>query len=407
MQTEFSLLHNGMTTFSIRNLSMNQESFQILRHTLTRRFLERGCALSDDGEYTFTLAVDKSLTNDRFRLTTEGSTTTFTAANDCALHAAVGYYLMKSRFDGTGGFTPYEKAVDFTPAKPLRGMYFATHFHNFYEEAPLLEVYEVIEDLALRGCNALLVWYDMHHFSSIDEPKSISLIERLKAFMRYAKAIGMKASMMTLANEGFDSSPEPLRASFRVENGYHTKPCGVYDRELCPSKPGGMEEILRERRAVLEAFSDVQPDYICYWPYDQGGCTCPDCAPWGANGYLRILPEFLRLVQEIMPDTRLILSTWYFDHFIDGEWDAFWKKLLAGEIKGFDYIMSFFHGGVLPDCIKRDGIPKAIRFIEFPEISMQECAPWGGFGANPLCRSIDRTNMASGHLYEGGYPYVE
>lgn len=109
----------------------------------------------------------------------------------------------------------------------------------------------------------------------------------------------------------------------------------------------------------------------------------------------------------MLPGTKIILSTWYFDRFIPGEWDAFWKKLTAGEVSGFDYIMSFFHGGVLPECIKRDGVPKGVKFIDFPEISMHGCRPWGGFGTNPLCRFLDRTNMGSGHLYHGGYPYSE
>ena len=38
---------------------------------------------------------------------------------------------------------------------------------------------------------------------------------------------------------------------------------------------------------------------------------------------------------------------------------------------------------------------------------MHGCRPWGGFGANPLCRFLDRTNMGSGYLYNGGYPYSE
>lgn len=396
-----------MTTFALKNLSMGKESFAVLHHALERRLSERGCRLGENAAYTFTLAVDSTLNDDRYTVVPDGGTVAFTAANDCALHAAVGRYLTESRFDGNGGFWAYQKKIDFTPAKPLRGMYFATHFHNFYHNAPVEEVFEVIEDLALRGCNALLVWYDMHHFRSIDQPESVELITRLKAFMRYAKQIGMKASMTMLSNEGFDSSPVELRASFLVENGYHTKPDGIYEREICPSKPGGIEEIIRERREVFNAFADVKPDYVCYWPYDQGGCTCPDCTPWGANGFLRILPRFIELLNEVLPGTRLILSTWYFDRFISGEWDAFWKKLIAGEVQGFDYIMSFFHDGVLPECIRRDGIPDGVKFIDFPEISMQGCRPWGGFGANPLCRFIDRTNMGSGHLYHGGYPYSE
>ncbi len=35
------------------------------------------------------------------------------------------------------------------PDKPIRGIYFATHFHNYYHEAPLEEIADYIEDLAL------------------------------------------------------------------------------------------------------------------------------------------------------------------------------------------------------------------------------------------------------------------
>ena len=398
-----------MTTFYIQNISMGKDSFEVLLNTLTRRFGERGCELcnAQDADYTFRLAKDPELSSDRYIIVPDGKEISFTAANDCALHAAVGRFLYDSRFDGIGGFEPSAEKVDFTPAKPLRGMYFATHFHNFYHEAPVSEVYEVIEDLALRGCNALLVWYDMHHYTSIDQPESVALISRLKLFLKYAKKIGMSASLTMLANEGFDSSPEQLRATFLVENGYHTKPYGIYNREICPSKPGGIEEILRERRQVLEAFSDVNIDFVCYWPYDQGGCTCEKCTPWGSNGFLRILPHFQKLLAEVCPGCKLIISAWYFDRFIDGEWEAFMKKIRSGEVSGFDYIMSFFFNGELPECIRRDGIPEGVRFIDFPEISMYSCTPWGGFGANPLGRFLDRTNMGSGHLYRGGFPYSE
>ncbi len=393
-------------TITLTNHSMPEASFAILRKTLTRRLGERLCSLGEGG-YTLSLSIDESYTDDRYTVVPGENSVALTAGNAAALHAAVGRFLFASRFDGHGGFTPLTEAVDFTPARPLRGMYFATHFYNFYHNAPLEEVYAVIEDLALRGCNALLVWYDMHHYTAVDQPESLEMIDRLKAFMRYAKQIGMLASMTLLSNEGFDSSPEHLRADGHVQNGYHAHLDGFYHRELCPSKPGGLAEILAERRTVLEAFADVQPDYVCFWPYDQGGCTCADCAPWGANGLLKIFPHFVKLVREVWPGTRFIFSTWYFDKFIKGEWEAFYPRLTDGTLAEADYIMSFFFRGQLPEVIAREGIPEGVRFIDFPEISMYSCMPWGGFGANPLARFLDETNEKSGHLYAGGYPYSE
>ena len=392
--------------FTLQNLSMPEESFAVLRRALERRFAERGCSLADSG-YTLTLRLDEALTGDRYLVEPAGNAVTLTAGNACALHAAAGRFLFESRFDGDGGFVPLCEAIDFTPERPLRGMYFATHFHNYYHNAPVEKVYDVIEDLALRGCNALLVWYDMHHYRSIDQPESVEMIARLKAFLHYAKRIGMKASLTMLSNEAFDSSPEHLRADWMPRGNYHSMLDGHYHREICPSKPGGIEEILRMRRQVFEAFADVKPDYVCFWPYDQGGCTCPDCEPWGANGLLKIYPHFVRLLHEVLPETRLIFSTWYFDNFIDGEWEAFYPHLRSGELHDADYIMSFFFRGQLPDVLKREGIPEGVRFIDFPEISMYSCRPWGGFGANPLARFLDETNEKSGHLYAGGFPYSE
>lgn len=400
-----------MVSFLIKNISMGEDSFSILLGTLERRLEERRCMVVTDEatfvDYTFTFDVDERLANDKYIIEVKGKCIEFTAANDCALHAAAGRFLLDSSFDGLGGFVPAALRVEHTPEKPLRGMYFATHFHNFYHNAPLEKVYEVIEDLALRGCNAVLVWYDMHHFESIDCESSRQLINRLKAFMAYAKRIGMKASMTMLANEGFSSSPQELRASFLAENGYHSQPVGRFECEICPSAEGGMDEIIRERKEMLEAFADVSPDLICIWPYDQGGCTCKACTPWGANGYLRILPEFKKLVKQIMPNTELILSTWDFDCFITGEWDAFYEKLIGGEVVEFDYILSYFLNGNLPECIKKHGIPEGVKFIDFPEISMNSCDPWGGFGGSVLGSVIECTNKNSGHLYSGGFPYSE
>lgn len=93
----------------------------------------------------------------------------------------------------------------------------------------------------------------------------------------------MGASLLMLANEGFAASPVSLRARFEIENGYKRITLGHYGCEICPGTEEGIAEIMRERREVLSRFSDLRIDYAALWPYDQGGCTCAGCVPWGAR----------------------------------------------------------------------------------------------------------------------------
>ena len=396
---------------SLINAGTDPSAFGILRETLRRHIELRSVVLAEAGEAAFELSVrtdPAALPHEgRYIIESDGCRAVISAADTAAVFAGLGRFLEESRFDGRGGFEPFAGRIDFTPARPLRGMYFATHFQNFYHNAPIGRVYEVIEDLALRGCNSLLVWFDMHHFSSMDDPEAVRLTERLRAMIGYANRIGITGSLTMLSNEGFASSPQELRAEWTAQNGYTAAPDGHYHVEICPSKPGGIREILRERRAMLERFADLDIKYVCYWPYDQGGCTCEKCAPWGAGGFLRLFPHFRDLIKEMMPDTGIILSTWYFDKFISGEWDAFYPRMTDGTLDGVDYVMSFFHGGNVPRVIRERGIPQGIRMIDFPEISMHGCMPWGGFGASALPGFLGRTNAASGAFYSGGYPYSE
>lgn len=387
---------------------MSDASYKILTNSISRRLTERGLELSTgSADYTITLEVDLSYKNDRYTIEPQKDGAVLTAANDCSLHAALGRLLLESGFDGVGGFVPCSKSIDFTPAKPLRGMYFATHFYNFYHVAPIEEVYSVVEDLALRGCNSLLVWFDMHHYTSMQDPGAQAMAERLRNILIYANRIGISGALTMLSNEDFAGSPEELRAEWNVQGGYHTAPNGHYHVEICPSKKGGIEEILRARREMMSYFSDLDISHVVYWPYDQGGCTCRECEPWGSNGFLKLLPHFKELLGEVMPRTKIIVSTWYFDKFISGEWDSFYPRLTDGSLNYVDYIMSFFFNGAIPDCIRKNSIPDGVRFIDFPEISMYSCSPWGGFGASVLSRFLQRTNEKSGYLYSGGYPYSE
>ena len=383
------------------NKNMPAEVFDILRRAAERLLSMRGVGL--DGGFVVSLEVDGGLCDERYIITSNCDGCALRAAEPLALFAAFGRFLRKSRFDGAGGFEPFDGELDFTPIKKLRGMYFATHFENFYHTAPMEKVYEVIEDLALRGCNNLLVWFDMHHFESMKDEAAQSLVSRLRAILSYANKIGIGGSLTMLSNEAFSGSPEHLRAEWAVQNGYHATPDSHYHVEICPSKAGGIEEILRARREMLEYFADLKIDYVVYWPYDQGGCTCRDCAPWGSNGFIKLLPHFKSLIGEMMPATEIILSAWYFDKFTSGEWRGLCEAYARGKLCGTKYVLSFFENGNMPDV----PLPEGIEFIEFPEISMRGCSPWGGYGASHLAGFLDRTHAACKDIYSGAYPYSE
>jgi len=100
------------------------------------------------------------------------------------------------------------------------------------------------------------------------------------------------------------------------------------------------------------------------------------------------------LARNKLPGTRIILSTWFFD---EGEWQgldqAFTKR------KPFaDYILA--------EGTTRS-MPGNLPMVGFPEISMHETFPWGGFGATPLTqRAQAEWNAAKKHI-AGGFPYSE
>lgn len=393
-----------MAMICLKNGGVDKEDFERIEKIWIRQLSERGCEPSANGT-PVTLRLDKRIDEDEYRIFADG---TLVSGSKIGLLAALGRYLRDGSFDGKGGFTPATEDVALKMRSGIRGMYFASHFFNFYHVAPMEKIYEILDSLALRGCNALMAWYDMHHYTYVDDPESVKMIQRLKQIFRYAKALGMKLCFGTLANEAFSGTDDAIKADWRAVNGYKTPPVGHYHVEICPNAPGGMEEILRQRRAVLRAFSDIVFDFVSFWPYDQGGCTCAKCVPWGANGFLKIAPQFRKVVEEEMPGTKILCSTWRFGDFIDGEWQAFYQRMQEEQFQFFAYLFDYFSSlEAMPEGIRHGVMPGGKKMLSFPEISMRGAVPWGGFGANPMPAYLERNEREMGKYYEGGFPYSE
>ena len=180
------------------------------------------------------------------------------------LVAGAGKYLRTSRYD-QGGFTSGTWRGTSVPTRQARGMYFATHFHNFYHDAPVGKIQHYVEDLALWGLNELVVWYDAHHFNGFEDPEAVKFRKRLHDIMTAAKRSGMDVSLLVIGNEAYGDSPAELRTSGGGRGAVY--PCAV-----CPSKPEGMKYILKVLGEEFDWAADLKPRSVWIWPYDPGDC---------------------------------------------------------------------------------------------------------------------------------------
>ncbi|MBT9150709.1 MAG: hypothetical protein DDT40_00886 [candidate division WS2 bacterium] len=323
--------------------------------------------------------------------------------NERGLLYGVGKFLRTSRYD-KNGFTPGKWRGTSIPEKEFRGIYFATHFHNFYHEAPIEEVQHYVEELALWGYNAVAVWFDMHHFTSINDPNAKEMIKHLRAILIAARNIGIGTCFLGIGNEAYTNSPIELRADQTFPGTKHLR--GGFGIELCPNKSGAKELMLQWKEELFSAFSDIGLDYVVVGPYDQGGCCCEKCKPWGANGYLTMAKEISNLAHKYWPESKFILFTWLFDCVKpEGEWEGL-AKAFTPRPDWVDYIMADSHTD-FPEYPLKYGVPGGLPLLNFPEISMWGMSPWGGYGANPLPNRFQRLWKQVGNKLSGGFPYSE
>jgi hypothetical protein len=306
--------------------------------------------------------------------------------------------LLRTLHYAAGELTIPALSLSAAPRLPVRGIYFATHFYNFYHVAPLAEVDQVIEEFALWGGNSLCVWFDMHHFTSLSDPQAQAHLERLQHFAATAHGVGMQFGLTFIANEAYAGSPAALRP----------KPSpGSYGVELCPSIPAGLELIGKWQAEVLDAFPRV--DFIWAWPYDQGGCACERCTPWGANGFLVAAEQLARLFHERVPAGKVWLSTWLLDFMAgnSGEYAGLFRYIGEKQPEWFQGILAGTHGDTIPAPLLERPQPERYPLTWFPEISMWGMEPWGGYGANPLPTLCTRLRERLGAQTQGGWPYSE
>ena len=268
-----------------------------------------------------------------------------------------------------------------------------------------------IEELSLWGANSFLFWFETVSYDSFNDPKAQAMIVRLRTLLKTVKSLGLDTSLGCVANAGYKNSPMGLRADSNTEGhrGYHVnmgKQIFNFGPELCASKPGVLEMELGYCQEKFDAFRDIGLDYWFIWPYDNGGCTCPKCAPWGSNGYLRLAEPLARAYHRAFPQGKVILSAWSFDRWAIGEWEGIAARFSAQKPDWAQYLMAD-NVDEYPRYPLEHSIPGGLPLLNFPEISMWGQFPWGGYGANPQVDRIQARWDQSKRKLSGGFSYSE
>ncbi len=380
---------------------LSKDSGQVMKNiasVFTRRIEERsGARVSTQGnaEMKIELIINPGIGAEGFKIADGKDDNIQIIGNDQrGVLYGIGKFLRTSTYS-KDGFTAGKWRGTSVPEKPVRGMYLATHFYNFYQTAPVEEVERYIEDIALWGVNTIMVWYDMHHFKGFDDPEAVAFRDRLKQFTLTAQRLNIGVGFTMIGNEGYAGSPVNLQAISGGSRG------GYYPTDICPNKPGGMEYILKAKEEFFNWCRDIKPEYVCIWPYDQGGCGSADCQPWGSNGFIKCAKAISAMAREKIPGVKVIISTWFFD---STEWedvssqlamDHNWADMiLAEDIPGYQISNLPPLAGNLPT-------------VGFPEISMHNTFPWGGFGATPLPNHLLGQWQKVQNKLSGGFPYSE
>ena len=348
---------------------------------------------------TVELNVDKSIAKaESFSICKNKDTWSITGSDELGLYFGIGKFLHTATWS-ENEFVPKATNGVVSPECSFRAMYFATHFYNFYHAGTAEALKKYVDDMLLWGYNTILCIIPVITLNK-DDPNFSEETARVKRIFAAAKERGMRIGVLICVNQGFMDAPAELSSELPDDLTFR----GDYGRNICISKPQGLEYMRGVWRDMLEAFLEEGLEYIVTWPYDEGGCGCKNCRPWGARGYLNGCIELKKEAKSFYPNAKFIISAWAFDVPDDeGEFDGLYKRL-KGDMAWADYLMVDAHREY-PRYPLEHEIIKPI--VNFPEISMWGLSPWGGWGANPLPERFQRIWNDSKHILDGGLPYSE
>jgi hypothetical protein len=325
------------------------------------------------------------------------------AGNDPAgLRAGVGKLLHEAGY-APGQFTPGPWRGVSVPQCSIRGMYCAFNFHNWYADCPRELLRRYLEELSLWGFNA--IFFSVHYPDPTDAEGFARHITATREVVALTHAAGLAVGFLTCPNVGIPGIPDAWAAVDVPDTDPARR--GNVNPRICSSQPGAMAWLEERYEAYFTGYDDLGLEYVSTFPYDAGGCGCPDCWPWGVKGFVEVSKLFFEVARRHFPACRRVLATWCYDALgaHEGEYAGL-DRLLREDASWTDYLMIDAHED-FPRWPLEHGAPGGLPAVNFAEITMWGRYPWGGFGANPLPARFERLWRQAKGMMDGGFPYSE
>lgn len=370
----------------------------VLARLVSSRIYERTPPSLGGGVFRVAFAIDPALSNETAVVRVGDGCAEVRGGRFRALVFGAGSLLRSIRY-GAVTFDVSCGEFAFRPAKPIREVYLARHFNTWYHRASAEELSRYVDDLVLCGVNSIKSFTTVAavdgRFSDESERQMFEATTR--ALVRQVRNLDIGFAVSGGGNVSGKAIPESMKAERYGPDVMR----GFSDFNICPEKPGGLERLLSERREALKASEGLAIDEFVYWPYDEGGCACAACSPWGGRGYLKLIERMAKMNGAEHPEARHIVSTWLFD---DDDWKGLYRYLETHDWIGGIVVDSH---DKFPEYPLRHPVPKNIPVVTFPEVSMWGRFPWGGTGATPLPRRFERLFREAEPVASGFSVYSE
>ena len=366
------------------------------------------CSNAAEGEYVVRFRLDSCVPSEGFRISdlAEGNGIEITGADFLALMYGAGQFLHKSRYV-KDGILPTDWRGQSVPQCEKRMIFFAQHFYNWYQCCSAEEIREHIEDLTLWGINGVVSVFSCLNLTSWEDPNLAELVALFHKTLSAARELNLKIGI-EYSNVDFMVPNKAVAA----DKKYMISQTGNL---VCPSTEEGFayyQWMLSKILDYTDEFGGL--DFITIWSYDEGGCSCDKCWPWGGRGFYNMAHRISKYIKGRYPKIEIWLATWYLGRHErqKEEWPLLYKNLQEDAAKGdnwADYLLletrDDYDAVFFP---VRNGQPTAhTKLLTFPDVSMCGVTPWGGFGAIATPKMMRRQETPFMQHCSGGYLYTE